>query len=245
MEMLGMTSVTFRALTTDEILRLCAQSGLDGIEWGGDIHVPAGDLGNASDVAARTSACGLRVLSYGSYYRLCTGMDFSSVLDTACALGADKIRVWAGDRGSGEADAAYRDRTAEELRRICAMAQERRVSIGLEYHRNTLTDTCESALSLLRQADCSNLFTYWQPNPDLTLERQMREIHYLLPQIRSVHVFQWSSGNVRHALDTGEPEWRAYLEALGKASLDYILEFVPDDSPSQFLADAKTLAQWV
>ncbi len=242
--MLGMTSVTFRTLSADEILRLCAQSGLQGVEWGGDIHVPAGRADIAANVAAATRAHGLKVLSYGSYHRLCADMDFAPVLDTACALGVDKIRIWAGDKGSQQADAAHRERAAQELRRICGLARGRGVDICLEYHRNTLTDTCESAQALLRQAGCDNLFTYWQPNPDLPHEQRLHEIRCLLPHIRSVHVFQWSAGNVRQPLSAGEGEWAAYLQALGTAPRDCILEFVKDDSPEQFLADAKTLVQW-
>lgn len=46
----GMTSVTFRKKSAENVIALVKEAGLDGIEWGGDIHVPAATLGlqNAS-----------------------------------------------------------------------------------------------------------------------------------------------------------------------------------------------------
>ncbi|MHC4505194.1 MAG: sugar phosphate isomerase/epimerase family protein, partial [Planctomycetota bacterium] len=106
----GLTSITFRKLSPEEIVRLTAEAGLDGIEWGGDVHVPPGEVDTARRVASMTSEAGLAVSSYGSYYRV--GHDepglFAPVLETAIALGAPIIRVWAGRVASREADEAYR-----------------------------------------------------------------------------------------------------------------------------------------
>jgi 3-dehydroshikimate dehydratase len=40
----GLVSVTFRKLTPVEVAGLVKKGGLKSIEWGGDIHVPHGDL---------------------------------------------------------------------------------------------------------------------------------------------------------------------------------------------------------
>lgn len=69
---LALTSVTFRSLGVDQVIALAKEAGLDGIEWGGDIHVPMGDLSAARIAGEKTSAAGLSVLSYGSYYTLKT-----------------------------------------------------------------------------------------------------------------------------------------------------------------------------
>ena len=66
----GLVSVTFRQLAPREIVQLAAAAGLRGIEWGGDIHVPHGDLQAARAVRDITAAAGLQVLAYGSYFRL-------------------------------------------------------------------------------------------------------------------------------------------------------------------------------
>ena len=69
----GLVSASFRALAPGEIVDLVAQAGLAGIEWGGDVHVPHGDVACAREVYRRTVDAGLTVCSYGSYYRAGTG----------------------------------------------------------------------------------------------------------------------------------------------------------------------------
>ena len=49
----GLCSVTFRQLRVDQIIDLAAESGIAGIEWGADVHVPVGELDTAGDVARR------------------------------------------------------------------------------------------------------------------------------------------------------------------------------------------------
>ena len=103
----GLVSITFRGLTPQQIINGAVDAGVEGIEWGGDVHVPHGELATAREVAERTRDAGLAVSSYGSYYRFNeSDVQFSHVLATAVALGAPVIRVWAGRQGSADADAA-------------------------------------------------------------------------------------------------------------------------------------------
>src|SRR5262245_17804648 len=69
---LGLCSVTLRACSIDEVVAVAVGAGLECIEWGGDVHVPPGDLEAARRARSATSAAGLRVASYGSYWR-CSG----------------------------------------------------------------------------------------------------------------------------------------------------------------------------
>ena len=111
----GLVSITFRKLSPREIVDLVAKAQLDAIEWGGDVHVPHGDLSAAKDVHKMTNDAGLSLSSYGSYYRV--GHDepvpFGEVLETAVELKAPTIRVWAGKKGSNDADEAYRQRAKD------------------------------------------------------------------------------------------------------------------------------------
>jgi 3-dehydroshikimate dehydratase len=141
----GLVSVTFRSLSPQEIVALVAKAGLRGIEWGGDIHVPHGNVQRAKEVYHITSDAGLEIAAYGSYYRVgCEekeGILFERVLDTAIALKAPVIRVWAGDRGSREADEEWWAKVIDETYRIGALTKESGITISFEYHGNTLTDT--------------------------------------------------------------------------------------------------------
>jgi len=242
--MLGITSVTFRRKSAAEILELTCLCGLDGIEWGGDIHVPP-QRGNAEAVGAATRAAGLEVLSYGSYYRLLEQENpqetFFPVLQTAAQLGAPHIRIWAGEKikPAAATDEDY-TRAAQELREICAAAGEKGISIGLEYHRDTLTETAQSALRLLQEADCENLRSYWQPNPEISCAENCAALRTVLPYLSNLHVFHWLQNGARRPLAEGEMEWREYFAVAGGQG-NAILEFVRDESAEQFREDAETL----
>ena len=47
----GLVSVSFRPLAGEEIIRLAKETGLAAVEWGGDVHVPAGDTARAKELA--------------------------------------------------------------------------------------------------------------------------------------------------------------------------------------------------
>ena len=141
----GACSVTFRQLKPEEIVDLVVRAGLDVIEWGGDVHVPHGDVHRARQVQQMTADAGIRVASYGSYYTLAGGEkeepDFSRVLETAVALGAPMIRVWAGDKGSANTDETYRQLVVDETCRIADLAATEDIAISYEFHSGTLTDS--------------------------------------------------------------------------------------------------------
>ena len=47
---IGFTSVTFRNYSISQIVSLAVKCKIDGIEWGGDVQVPAGDIKGANNV---------------------------------------------------------------------------------------------------------------------------------------------------------------------------------------------------
>ena len=242
----GLVSVTFRPHTPQEIIQWTVEAGLDAIEWGGDIHVPHGNVERAREVGDRTRSAGLQVSSYGSYYRLNGGDPFEPVLETAQALGAPSIRVWAGNRGTQDADEAWREAVAEDARRIAALAEACRIRIDLEYHGGTLTDTADSAKRLMEQACHANLRLYWQPAWDQDPGRGLADLRLLSSYLGHFHVFHWTQAK-RRPLAEGEADWRCYLNyAASLGGERYaMLEFVEDDRPEHFLRDAKVLKRLV
>lgn len=249
----GLVSISFRSLEPAAIIDLCVRGGLAAIEWGGDVHVPHGDVDTAHAVGAGTVAAGLAVAAYGSYYRAGEvegNPDFSAVLASAQALGAPLVRVWAGTRGSAAADAEYRARVVEDLRRIAGLADLANLAVACEFHGGTLTDTNESALALYHEAGHPNLLAYWQPPVGLPPESCRQGLAALLARLSNLHVFHWvteEGGRRREPLASGRELWEGYLALAQEAPGDRyaLLEFVRDDSPEQLLADAATLREWL
>lgn len=237
MQHCGLTSVTFRHLSWLENICVACECGLQGIEWGGDIHCPPGDVALAQEIAKATREAGLAVLSYGSYYRLGAGEDFAPVLASAVALGAPIIRVWAGTKASAKYTAEERKLAIEDALRIASQAAVHGITVALEYHRDSLTDNAKSAVDLLQTA--GNMKTYWQPNPELTCEQNLQELQAVLPWLTYVHVFQWKHDGTRLALQDGTEDWAAYFALAGERTA--ILEFVKDNCPAQCAQDANTL----
>jgi 3-dehydroshikimate dehydratase len=244
----GLVSVTFRKLSPSEIVDLVRQAQLEGIEWGGDVHVPHGDLARAREVRKVTEDAGLTIPSYGSYYRVGDQepVPFDAVLASAVELGAPVIRVWAGKKGSDPADPAYRELVQKDAIRIGEMARKANVTVAFEYHGNTLTDTRDSALRLLKACAAGGVQSYWQPRGSLTHEESLGDLQSVAPYLSHIHAYYWE-GYQRHPLAAGAKAWAVYLKAIsavgGERSV--LLEFVQDDSPQAFLADAAALKSWL
>lgn len=231
----GLVSVTFRQLTVPEIVALVGRAGLAAVEWGGDVHVP--DVAAARDTAARCADAGIEVAAFGSYYRAGAGEPFEGVLATTLALGAPRIRVWAGRLGSaGEPDRAG---VVADLARVAEMAAAEGVTVCLEYHANTLTDTLESTVDLL--AEVPAVRPYWQPPIGVSAADALAAVVALRPV--TAHVFTWTDTGRRLPLAAGEALWRPVLSAMGSGYA--LLEFVPDDDPAAFARDAATLLDWL
>ncbi len=244
----GLVSITFRKLSPADVLDLCRESGLTEIEWGGDVHVPHGDIAAASLVGEQTRAAGISVAAYGSYYRLAAsdGPDFSSVLASAVALGAPVIRVWAGTRSSADADEAHWKAVAADALRCADLAAAHGIVLAYEFHDGTLTDSTESCLRLLSATEHPFIRTLWQPPHGKTLEDCLASLRALLPRLQHVHVFHWwpTPGN-RLPLSDGAERWAAYLGELRASGREFplLLEFVPGDDSACLTREAGTLRQ--
>ena len=189
---LGLCSVTFRQLAVEQVITLAHETGLQGIEWGGDIHVPVGDIKLAERTAALTRQADLEIVSYGSYYRLGERDEsFNKVLETAVHLQAPAIRVWAGAKGSVEAGHQDREKVNNDARKIADMAKTYDIAINIEYHGGTLTDTIGSAQQLMTDIDHPNVFLYWQPAVGETVKNRVHSISTLYKWLSHVHVFHW------------------------------------------------------
>jgi len=237
----GLCSVTLRALGVETVAHVAAEAGLEAIEWGGDVHVPPGDLAAADAARAAGDAAGLAVASYSSYFRAGddSPADFAAVRETAERLGAPRIRIWAGSAGSAGASPERRAAVADAVRRAAETAHG--MEVALEYHKGTLTDDPRSTLALLEAVARPSVRAYWQPPEGMPDGLALDGLRRLLPHVGALHVFSWWPGTERRPLAERAALWRAALDLAG--DVDALLEFVPGDDPAVVAREAATLRE--
>ncbi|WP_406440294.1 sugar phosphate isomerase/epimerase [Streptomyces sp. NBC_01613] len=242
---LGLCSVTLRHLDVAGVLAAAVEAGLDCVEWGADIHVPAGDEAVAVAVRTATEEAGLAVASYGSYYRAghTEPSAFDGVLRSAVLLGAPRIRIWAGATGTDDTSPDARAAVIRDTRRAVALAADAGVQLAYEFHRNTLTDGADRTLRLLDDIDHPGVRTYWQPPLDVPDADALFGLDTLIDRVAAVHAFSWWPGTTRHPLSSRTELWRAALSRLRAhdGPLDVLLEFVPDNDEKVLVREARTL----
>jgi 3-dehydroshikimate dehydratase len=249
----GIVSITYRKLEPAALIQLAAKAGLKTIEWGGDIHVPHGDVARATEVGRLTREAGLSVACYGSYYRLGTPEKSPSpeaVLDSAEALGAPLIRVWAGIKGSTEATGDDFNAVVEDALRLADFASGRGLSIAYEFHANTLHDNARAAQRLLKATTHPAISTLWQPINHADTSTNLASLEALAAHLTNLHVFHWTFPEgrlIRNPLENGQADWAQYLTTAARIPGDHacLLEFVVDDDPGRLQADAATLIEWL
>ncbi|MES2463098.1 MAG: TIM barrel protein [Armatimonadota bacterium] len=246
----GLTSVTFRKLSPGEIISLAVEANLEGIEWGGDVHVPPGDRATAQRIARQTRQAGLKIPSYGSYYRLgvTPKEEGDRVLASASVMGASIVRVWAGNVGSADASPETWTAVIKDAQTLAERAASHGLRIACEWHGGTLTDTLGAATKFLDDVDHPAFGTYWQPRNGQSIESRLSDLKSIAPRLMGLHVFQWGAKGERQALSAGEGVWTPVLNHVTGSRLHPLfahLEFVPNDDPAQMRADAATLRQWI
>jgi len=245
----AVVSVTFRQKSVEEIVAISKKAGIKGIEWGSDVHVLPGDVALAAEVRKLTEDAGLDIASYGSYYYASyegNKFTFEQVLESAVALGAPNIRIWAGLGASKDATPERRAEIISDIVRCAALAAEKGITLSLEYHANTLTDTFESTVTLLEEANHPNLYTYWQPPLDVADAQHEIDLAALLKtgRVTNAHVYRWVKDNdtiTQYPLKAGEVLWKKWLSQLDGTPRYACMEFVKDGTDEQFLEDAATL----
>ena len=251
----GLVSVSFREVSPEAIIELCVTNGLQGIEWGGDIHVPAGDVARAREVGELTRQAGLEVMAYGSYYRVGTygeeaETQFAAVLASTKALRTPRIRVWAGKTSPEETDEARYAAIVADTKRICDAAAGDGIEIVFECHNGTLTQEYHTTLRYLKDVDRPNAKMYWQPNQFRDEAYNLEALSALMPWVTNLHTFHWI-GKEKFPLRQGSAIWRRYLDVVRSAQTDdavprehgFLLEFMPDGRPESLPEEAAALRQ--
>jgi hypothetical protein len=128
------------------------------------------------------------------------------------------------------------------------------LTVGVEFHADTITHTAESTVRLIEDVDAPNLFSYWQPvywDPAVNLDpaRQLAELDTIGEYLSHIHTYWWE-GRERHPLAAGAATWRSALERARQQGRwtkprYAFLEFVPGDDPDLLRREAGTLIGWL
>ncbi|MEA2062316.1 MAG: sugar phosphate isomerase/epimerase family protein [Gemmatimonadota bacterium] len=241
----GLCSVTFRKLSVAEIVELCKKLGIEGIEWGGDVHVPPGSPPEqVAEVVELCREAGIEIPSYGSYFDASehTEKDFAPVLETAVRLGAGTIRIWPGWVEPKDLTDEQFSRIASTARDAAEMASKENVRVAFEYHLDTPTEGARRVLKILEAAGHPNLYSYYQFLEPYDIETNVRNLELIAPRMTYVHCHYYEQEKPL-ALAEGTAMWSAICGGLKKINYDgfIFMEFVKGGTARQLAEDVAVL----
>ena len=185
--MVGITSTTLRKYTVDEVVQTAVKGGAEAIEWGSDVHIKT--LADAEFAAKICSENGVKINSYGTYYRVGSKnhAEWREICLIAKRLGAESIRTWLGTKGSNETTEAEYAAIVNDALSMADIAAQYGLIISNECHPNTYNDTTESALRFLKDVNKPNFKTYYQSwYCDEAGDKE--KLFKTFPYIRDVHI---------------------------------------------------------
>ncbi len=245
----GVCSISFRKYSVEEIIDAAKAAGLDGIEWGSDIHVPPKDKELARQVRKKMDAAGLVTLSYGTYF----GIEeleldgFEDYLETAEILGTDTLRIWPPRKSRQEISLELYETYVSFSRKVALQAKAKGKLICLERHPHMLTESAYEAKQFLADVGMDNFRMYWQPVQYVDNQTNLDSACLLADSVERLHVFYWRGEN-RYPLEEGDEIWQKYagvFERRENKHTVYLLEFMPDDRLSTLEESARTLREIV
>lgn len=256
----GLCSITFRSLSVDDVIAVARRAGVQGIEWGADVHAPPGGGPTITALGQRTRDAGLAIVSYGSYLGMASGTsdaqddgEIDAVLDTAEALGAPMVRIWTELGVTPDSPTDQRQRVTGHTAALADRIAGRGLTAALEFHPGTLTETARSATALLDAIHHPALRTHWQPDPARSPAAALDELAQMTQHLAHLHVFSWGPTGIgdRRPLADGASLWRPALALADRDAATLpggryaLCEYVHDDDPEQFVADARILRGWL
>ena len=244
---LGLCSVTFRERSAEEVIEIVKANNLEAIEWGGDVHVPPETASSrVAEIVSQCRSAGIAIPSYGSYFNVLdhNPEDFAPVLETAHALGAGAIRIWAGWVRPEEMSPEQFEKITSTSRQVAEAASVKNIRVAFEFHDNTPTEGGDNVLKILNKAAHPNLYTYFQTVHPNDYQESLSNLEKVYPKLDYVHV-QNNDGENFYALTDFRDIWSGILSFLVKKNYDGYLffEFNKDNSTEQLAEDLKLIRE--
>ncbi len=242
---LGLCSVTFRKLSAAKVVEIAKKAGIGYIEWGGDIHVT-----NTEEARIVKSVCdneGIKICSYGSYYRVGCGdkNKWEEICRIAKAMGAASVRVWLGDKNSEDASQADYNRILGDLKHICTVAKKYNLLVCPECHDNTYNNNTDAFLKILNDVKADNFKTYFQSRY-FRYDYDIDRIERTFDHIENVHVSYRDLAREQRF----KKKDKKYLDRLLKKFLEMnfdgvvLVEFTKGSKERHFLKDIRKLKSY-
>jgi sugar phosphate isomerase/epimerase len=233
-------SISFRKHTPEEILRAMKDAGLSVIEWGSDVHCPPE---KAEALARLQKQYSVACCSYGTYFRLGVTpiCELGQYIKAAKALGTDVLRLWCGNKNSEDYTESEKKALFSACKASAEIAGEEGVTLCMECHNNTYTNTKESALELMQAVNAPAFRMYWQPSQFRSEEENIEYANLIAKHTVNIHVFNWK-GTEKFPLQEAVEIWREYMKAFD-GSHTLLLEFMPDNRIESLGAEASALRE--
>lgn len=238
---LGLVSVSFRQHSPEEILEAMKKTSLSCVEWGSDIHAPCKDVGRLHEISELQKEYGIDCCSYGTYFRLGTDdmNELTHYANAAKILGTTTLRIWCGDKRADLYSDEEKVYFLKEAKKAAQIAESHGVTLCMECHNNSYTETLSGALELMEYVNFRNFRMYWQPNQFKDYKTNVQYAKSISPYVENVHVFNWEGSN-KYPLCEALDIWKKYISCLHD-SKNLLLEFMPDGRIESLEKEAKAL----
>lgn len=242
---LGVCSVTFRKLSAAKVVEIAKKAGAEYIEWGGDVHVT-----NTEEARIVKSVCdneGIKICSYGSYYRVGCGdkTEWEKICRIAKAMNAPSVRVWLGEKNSEETTQAEYNRILADLKCICDIAKKYNLLVCPECHDNTYNNNTNAFLKIKNDLKADNFKTYFQSRY-LRYDYDIDRIEKTFDCIENVHISYRDLAREQRF----RKKDKTYLDRLLKKLVEMnfggvvLIEFSKGSKEKNFLKDMKKLKSY-
>lgn len=234
----GLCTLSNKEKSVEDVARIAADVGYDGLEIWGNGHVGDGSVETCREISAASEGAGIDIPAYGSYLR--AGADefedtVAHEVAVADRLGADCVRVWAGHSGYDDHDPTHFDQVVDDLRAVSEGAAERDLAVTVEKHANTLTDTLSGARAVIEAVDRTNCGLNYQPGFSVPADVIANEVDTLGPLVNHCHLqaVRECGSSDRCPLSEAFYDVEGVLDGLEATGFDgyAMIEFVTDERP--------------
>lgn len=238
---IGMVSVTFIKQSIEEVFKIAKNAGIDGIEWSdrGE-HTINGE--NIEKIKRLSEQEGIEIFSFGSYCYMSDPEECIGVVDRAAQVNAPVIRIWAGKKSPQDCNEEEFAQIVENTKIMADYASKYNIILAFEYHKNSLTETAESAVNLIKAIDRDNVKLYWQNSGRFSLEDNLKNQRIITPYLAGVfHIQNDYGGKGNQLLEEINGDMEYYFKPFINTDYKVLIEFVKGGLEESFYRDVEAL----